>query len=326
MNDLKRYLQDNIDDSVQIESWNRQAKQRLRLQLYGLYVFYRMSFLDNVFIVVVPKDIITTRVMINQLKQIYEASGMDVALFLRETTVYQKKEMLRERIPFIISDREMYLPFMATQLRSKNDRIMRNTVDSFTPATQMIFLYLLYQSDKDVTMNQTADDLGISVMTAQRGYRDLLQLNLVTCTVSGKTGRKKVFRRIEQSEYYHQGKDRLRDPVQENVFVSKVPQSAKIIKSDITALSEQTMLGESKQSIYAMNVKDRSILNGFEISREQGIDEKKPCIQLVKYNILALSRGGYEDPISLILGLSEKDERVEMAVDELMEKMKWYTE
>lgn len=92
MNDLKRYLQDNIDDSVQIESWNRQAKQRLRLQLYGLYAFYRMSFLDNVFIVVVPKDIITTRVMINQLKQIYEASGMDVALFLRETTVYQKKK------------------------------------------------------------------------------------------------------------------------------------------------------------------------------------------------------------------------------------------
>ena len=51
MNDLKRYLQDNIDDNVQIESWNRQAKQRLRLQLYGLYAFYRMSFLDNVFIV-----------------------------------------------------------------------------------------------------------------------------------------------------------------------------------------------------------------------------------------------------------------------------------
>ena len=37
-----------------------------------------------------------------------------------------------------------------------------------------------------------------------------------------------------------------------------------------------------------------------------------------------LTRQEYVDPITLIVSLDEKDERIEMAIDELMEGMEWF--
>ena len=44
----------------------------------------------------------------------------------------------------------------------------------------------------------------------------------------------------------------------------------------------------------------------------------------MKYDVEKLSRNHFVDPVTLILGLSEMDERIEMAVDELMDKYDWY--
>ncbi len=38
------------------------------------------------------------------------------------------------------------------------------------------------------------------------------------------------------------------------------------------------------------------------------------------YDIALLTDNGYKDPISLIFGLSDRDKRIEMAIEELMVK------
>jgi hypothetical protein len=46
----------------------------------------------------------------------------------------------------------------------------------------------------------------------------------------------------------------------------------------------------------------------------------------MKYDIGALTKNEYIDPISLIMSLPKKDDRTEIAIDELMEGIVWYEE
>ena len=98
------------------------------------------------------------------------------------------------------------------------------------------------------------------------------------------------------------------------------------MKSGLTALSDQTMLGEPDRETYAIYSKHRTELEKIQVSKEQAEMENLPIVQLMKYDISLLAENGYIDPISLVLSLTEKDERIEMAVDELMDGKSWFTE
>ena len=62
------------------------------------------------------------------------------------------------------------------------------------------------------------------------------------------------------------------------------------------------------------------------ISKEQAMSENLPMVLILKYDAGCITKNDYEDPISMILGLSERDDRIDIAIDELMEKYEWYVE
>jgi len=64
----------------------------------------------------------------------------------------------------------------------------------------------------------------------------------------------------------------------------------------------------------------------YQVSKEKAMEENLPMIQIMKYDIGALTASEYIDPITLIYGLDQKDERIEIAIDELMEDTEWFVE
>ena len=62
------------------------------------------------------------------------------------------------------------------------------------------------------------------------------------------------------------------------------------------------------------------------ISEEIEDESNSIIIQSMKYDISLLTKDDCVDPITLISGLKEKDDRIEMAIEELMEDYKWFTE
>lgn len=44
----------------------------------------------------------------------------------------------------------------------------------------------------------------------------------------------------------------------------------------------------------------------------------------MKYNVNLLAEDGCADPITIIQSLNEKDERIEIAIDEMMEGVEWF--
>ena len=150
-------------------------------------------------------------------------------------------------------------------------------------------------------------------------------LGLVKSEVGGSTNRKRLFYKIEQESFFEIGKKHLDRPIKKVLYVSNIPDSLTVYKSGLTALSKKSMLSEPKRKTYAI-YKNVEKLKDYLISEEIASDTNSLIIQIMKYDVSLLAKGDCIDPITLISGLKEKDERIEMAISEMMEDYKWFTE
>lgn len=328
---VNEILQECIDENVSVKDWNDQAKEKLNLQLAGKYDFQKVTLLEVNFLLLYPESENRLPVLERDQARIESVFEIPVAFYFDNISSFRKKNLLKKHIAFMDSDKEVYLPFIALKMKLKDQKksVRQHTVYGapFTPGAQLVFLYLLYQPSQEFTMSQLASELKISVMTAQRSLQTLYEKGLVKFKITGKTGREKRYKRIDQVSYYQKGKSFLINPVICDIFVRKIPEEVKYLKSDLTALDEQTMLGKTEQETIAIPMSERKQLEKFLITDRMEIAESE-CIrvQVMKYNVLSLSDTEYIDPITLILSLSERDERINQALDELMEKKKWYQE
>lgn len=322
MDKILHYLKQNVDKDAAMEEWN--AKQYLNLQLAGTYEYYLVTVLEERFLLIKPIEEQAIRKIKAHIARIREKSEYEVAVLLEDATPYRVKKMLEERIAFLAVDRQMYLPFLALHIKKCRER--KNEIENrnkFTAATQMVFLALLYSDEKEFGVEELAKRLSVSDMTVLRAFDELSKLGIVDCEIGGRTGRKKVVKPIEKKKYYHIGKGHLADPIKRSIYVKCIPDGMKVYKCGLTALGEQTMLEEPDHKIYAV-YENVATLAEYQVTKLQGIEEGLPQIHIMCYDIEKLTETQYVDPITLILSLKENDERVEIAIDELMEGMEWY--
>ncbi len=319
------YLHEFIDEAAVYENWNRTAKKMLPLFLTGAFDFYLAELLDMKALFLKPLELYSLRKMEKWAEMIEEKSGYNTVFILSDASPYLIKKMIAEKTAFVVPDKQISLPFLAMQIKKVRPHISRS-FQKFVPLTQLVFLYMLYSEKDSFSQSDIVNALSISPMSALRGMNDLQSLGMLSFEIGGKTGRKKIYRKLPQNDFFQTGKPYLIDPVKDVIYISKIPDSSKIVKSDLTALSEQTMLGEPDRETYAIYSKYRTELEKFQVSKEQADMENLPIIQLMKYDTSLLAENGFIDPVSLILGLTEKNERIEMAVDELMEAKPWFTE
>lgn len=322
--ELLKYLQQMTDTNAKLELWN--ADNRLNLQIRNNYIFYKTELLDMSFFIMKPRENMTVQAMKVQMEYTRCKLDSDCALLLEDSTSYRIKKMLEERIPFIIRNGQMYLPFMSLHLKKINKKEAWSLPQHFTPATQLLYLYLLYREDNLVDTEELAEVLGMSAMTVLRGMEKLEQIGVVNHEVTGKTMRKKSYRRIARKDYYLKGIGYLENPVRQCIYVKEIPQNLQIYKSGLFALAEQSMLGEPNHEIYAINGKQEKEIRIFQVEKEQAMEEHLPEIQIMKYNVGLLGKNGCVDPITLIKSLNETDERIELAIEEMMEEEEWFGE
>ena len=162
-------------------------------------------------------------------------------------------------------------------------------------------------------------------MSILRAMNSFERLGMVKSEVGGSTNSKRLFYKIEQESFFDIGKKYLDNPVKKVMCVSDIPDGVKVYKSGLTALSEKSMLSEPKRKTFAI-YKNVEKLKDYLISVETASDTNSPIIQIMKYDISLLAKGDCVDPLTIISELKEKDERIEMAISEMMEGYKWFTE
>jgi len=320
---IERYLKENIDDHVTITQWLN--KNKLPIFLRDFYNFFEMIILNVPCILVEIRDETPTIDVIKKhIKRIKELANKEIVLYYKEITRYRRKSLIENRIPFIIEDGQIFLPFLGLDLKKTTQYVDEKTTN-FSTSTQLAYLYFLYNKDVVVNTTEFARKMNFTVMTASRALNDLYDAKLIRCKIGGKTGRSKEYQRIPDPEYFEIGQAYMKSPIKKVVYVEKKPIGALIAGLD--ALAELSMINPPAHPIRAishrqLNKQDLKIISNKDMIKDQRLVE----LEIWNYDPKLFTDKKYVDLMSLYSSLKEKkDERVEQALEEILRGEIWYT-
>ncbi len=321
---LEYYLKEQIDSNVIITPWNE--KEYLPIFLSEIYTFYRMNILDETCLLIeINSEIPGIELIKKHIKLISKSVDYKLVFFFKTLSAFRRKTLIENRIPFVVENGQMYFPFLGMDIKMTKDESVK-VIEKFSSSTQLVFLYFLYNKELLINTTELARKIGTSTMTASRALNDLYLLGLLTYKVSGKTGRSKSYKRIDDTYYYDRGSKYLKNPVSKIVYVDK-DVAYDFPVAGLEALSTETMLNPPKRHIRAMakqyvkNIKEHIVTNKDKIA-----DMDLMEVQLWEYDPKLLSKNGAVDLVSLIMSIGESnDERVEIAIEERLRSELWYT-
>ena len=256
-------------------------------------------------------------------KLLYEEQFRSSVAYCFETVSRSQRDaLLKNNIPFVSFPEQVYLPFLGVSLSNRFKADKKVKVGKMMPATQALFLFLLYQKEEYVLKNTAAEALGLTKTSITRASEQLLAMDLIKQEKVGKEVRMSC--NGNGAELWNKAKEFLISPVQKRIIVRETDIKKNVLNAGERALSYYSMLNEPKLktvAIYKGEI-DESALDAVDMRWEDM--EELVEIELWKYNPFLFAREGKVDPISLACSMNGcEDERVEMAIDEMMEGIAW---
>ena len=289
------------------------------------YDFFKANVFNTEFLLVKSLEDRTIIQLKKQSELMEERLGYNVVLLTEQLSPYKRKRLIQEKMAFISVDQQMFLPFLGLLIKdSYKKKVLPQKREKFTPLMQRVFLNILYRNKTEFTQTELVNELEISAMSASRALEQFARLKMVQYVIEGKTGRKKIYSCISKEQFYQEGSQYLINPVKERFYVDCVPEGIKTYLCGLSALSKRTMLGEPDHQILAISPEDEKYMRDYQVSDEEGIEERRTEIQVMKYAADNLTEDSILDPVSIICSISQQDERIDMAIDEMMGEYAWY--
>ncbi len=268
-------------------------------------------------------------VLKKHLKAIGQSFPGPVIYVVENTTSFNRKRLVEQRIAFIVPGKQLYLPFAATDLRdhfTATNKLPADEPKQLGAVAQQIVLLQLYQRwDEDIPAQQIAEQLAVSKMTVSRAYTELTACGLAN-TVA--IGRQKQLRFIHHGpQLWEQAQPFLRSPIKKQLWVDREDYEANQyhlgIEAGETALSALGMMMTPKHKAIAVNAKDwpglKKLMHIKELTHDHG---ESVAVELWRYDPTLLSEHGAVDRLSLYLSLDAKhDDRLDIAKDELLQEV-----
>lgn len=319
---VEQYLKNNIDRETTVEIYN--SSSRIPIFLRSLYKFYTMKILGKQYVLL---EIIDEAPSIDAIKKhmdrIENITNEQIVLYYKDITRYRRKSLIQNKIPFIIEDGQIFLPFIGLDLK-KVEESFKEEVNTFTPSGQIAYLYFLYNKDLVVNATEFSKVFGWSVMTSSRALNELYDAKLLTYEIGGRTGRSKYYSRISDPDYFEKGKFFLDSPIRKVVYTRNEPKDSFV--AGLEALSKLSMInppGHKVRAIYSADVNKNNleIVNNKDIIRDNELVE----LQIWGYDPKIFTDKKIVDVASLYASLKEEnDERIEQALEEVLREKKWY--
>ena len=252
-----------------------------------------------------------------------EITGKDVVFIFDRITSFQRNSLISHKINFIVPEKQIYIPFLGVHLRNRfrNKKII--SAEKMMPATQCLFLYLLYNPDpKGIIKSKAADALHLTRTSITRASDQLAEMSLISQQSHGREVL--MLSGAFDKSFYESARPYLIDPVQKIMIVkqSDIPECA--VYSGETALGKKTMLNAPKIDVYAISKNNELVKNLKTYDMQWSDSENLAVLQLWKYDPLLFSREKCADVVSLAESFKNNaDERIEEAIEEYMEDYGW---
>ena len=318
INTVQLYLQTLFDIPVT----TKESSLSLPLIITGTYNLQTVLLCKQELILITPKqESHPTPVTLKKHIQYIERKSQLQVIFASMTiTPYLRQRLIEEKLPFIIPNTQIYLPFLGIALQERFP-IKKESIKSVQIPTQCIILHLFYNHQNiEYTPTLLSNMLGYSAMSMSRGFDELEQFDSITIQ---KKGRKRFLSlTAPKKESWAEISPFLVSPVQKTYVVQEAL-LPKGYTSGLNALSHFSLLSEPEYLTIAV-AKSKFITPNTSYPIEYVVEDGFGKIEAWKYSPLRFSLNDIVDPLSLYCLLrDEEDERVQLCVEEMMDRIKW---
>lgn len=319
---FEKYFSESIGENIKIEPW---AGQRTLPLLFNYrYRFFQTEILGVHCLLTEPlEESAGIIVLQKQMKMLSRYTDLRIVLFFKTISRYKRKQLITNRMPFLIENGQMYLPFLGLDIKEDLKSDVEES-EKFTGLMQLVYLMFLYAPETKITATELANQLGCSPMHAVRALSGLYERNLIVYNIGGKTSRGKYYHRIGDPEYYQKGLRYLENPIMRTEHTETILQGYP--SAGLDALSQMSMINPYDYSEQAVGKAEALKIKGAFVKEPGRIkDEKLPEIQIWRYDPTLLSKDRCVDIVSLSLTLRDlHDERVDQAISERFKGEPWY--
>lgn len=244
-------------------------------------------------------------------------------LIADELPRYVRRSLVKRQIPFVVPGSQLYWPELGAMVQTHRAKAKMAAVTTVSPATQALVVACLVGVVEDgVNVSLLARRLGYTAMTMSRAVSELEASALVTVLRRGRK-RTLVFEN-DHHALWQAALPYLRNPIRETIRVHEreLPARYKLLAGE-TALATMSMLASPKEPVYASGRDEWKLLD--ERMERIPVEDDGTCrVQIWRYDPAMFATKGRVDCFSLYLSLmDEHDDRVQLALDEMMEEVAW---
>ena len=143
------------------------------------YRLQMVSMNEQKMVFLYPKaELEQIEVLKKHIARIQKNENLPVVLVLKELSYRQKEYLIREKIPFIVEGKQIYLPFMALYLQERCSAEKKSR-EEILPSAQMLLLHFIYGGAQELSTSQAAKDLELTPTSISRASRQLEEMGLL---------------------------------------------------------------------------------------------------------------------------------------------------
>ena len=319
---MKKYLKEVLGINLKIKEWD--GIRKLPLFLRNKREYYVM-YMENMQFVLMKNNSADFNVsgFEKEMHEIERIADMSVILWLEAVSTYQRNALVKNKIPFIVPNSQIYVPELGMCLKELCAG-KREKVEKLSAIAQYLLLYFIYKKNQEETsQSELTEYLGMSAMNVSRAVLELQEIGLLETRKEGT--RKLVKAAALGKELYQLSIKYLQSPVQKKVYVNRMRFDMHLVYAGETALAKQSMLNFPRCTVFAMDKKKlKEIPKEYLIEPKLVADSDYVEVELWKYDPNKFAVNGVVDVVSLAESLKDiEDERVEMQMKEIMEDYKW---
>jgi hypothetical protein len=319
LKELERYINQTLGILVETNRWV--DTDALPFFLKDMYDFFliRLEGQDYLLMADVQEEESAPSVVRKHMDQVRNIWLHEIIYVRDQVSASNRNRLIHNRIPFVVPGNQLYLPMLAMDLR---ERFLaeRKPVKKLGPAAQTVVLQALYRRrrlfDESLTLTQWGQEVGYTKMSMTRAFRDLrtvLDGGGLTQDLCGRA----LWNRVSPF---------MKSPVRKRRYyiAAEFGEDGYLLAGD-SALAHYTMMADPGRKTVCMDSEGWKVFqehqNLIELERpEPGALE----VQIWSYSPAFFAQQGFADPLSVWLSYgTNRDERIEMALDELLEGVSW---
>jgi len=322
---IERYIHATLGIEVCPIPWD--ADKRLPSFLPDRYTFFKLELLEASCLFMVDRgekeqSPATVRKHMDQVEVKWDG---DVVYVRERVTTYNRKRLIKHKVPFVVPGNQMYLPMLGIDLR-EHFKKLRTKTHKFSPSTQALVIHvLLNRPAAGFTPSEMAQRLGYSAMTMTRAFDELEKADIGAFSLQGRERCLGFAQGLRGKYLWEKALPLMRNPVRKRIRIVPLEIGLPSPRAGLSALAHHSMLAEPHNKVFALSGKRWKLLQqNKQVTELPAQEPGVPEIEVWRYDPDLFANNGVVDCLSLYLSLKEhKDERVEAALAEMMKDIQW---